>query len=96
LAEHGADTGNVFDALAPRDEATHLARAGCRLEDPAEDLDRRRLPCPVRTDEAEELAFPEREAHALDCVDGPIAPSDETRDRPERSVGTFGNPKRLR
>ena len=70
LAEHHADARHMADAVLVGDEAVdhHLARR--RPQDAGEDLDRGRLPRPVRADEAQQLAGLEREADPVERLDG--------------------------
>jgi len=92
LSEHGADTRHVSNTLLPRDDSADLAAATRRLENAAEDLDCRGLPCSVRPDKTEEFSLTQREAHALERVH-------ESRPPPQESRGTLaalGNAEFLR
>ena len=50
-----------------------LGRAVARADEPDEDLDERRLPGPVRPEEADELPLPDLEVDAPERLDRPVA-----------------------
>jgi hypothetical protein len=52
-----------------RVKAQHLSVTGGRLADPFDDLERRRLPRPVRPEEPEQLAVTDLERHAVDRIE---------------------------
>ncbi len=69
LAEHHADPRDMGDAALPRHQAADLAASRARAQDPRQDLDRGRFARAVRPDEAEKLAFLERETHPVERRD---------------------------
>ena len=64
-----ADTALDPGRIAGHVDAGDRGGTGVRVAQPFEDLDRRRLPSPVRTEEPEDLAFRHREADAADGLD---------------------------
>ncbi len=69
LAEHHADPRHMGDAAFPRHQPADVAMAGARAQDSRQDLDGGRFARAVRTDEAEQLAFRERETHLVERHD---------------------------
>src|SRR6266498_5069066 len=64
--EHGADASAwiVEVAIAP---SVDRGSAGGRVDEAEQDPERRRLPRPVRSEEAGDPALPNAEAQAVDC-----------------------------
>ena len=93
LAEDRADAGNVADALAPRHQTADDTSPGRRLENPAEDLDRRRFACTVGPDQAEQLAFGECEVDAFERVDRAPAATHDATERAKNSGGPLCHPE---
>src|ERR1700691_3656992 len=96
LTEDHADAGDVLNAIAPWNEALHLAASGRGPEDAREDLYGRRFTGAVGPDEAEQLAAFEREADALERIDNPPAAAQKSLDGAPGSGFAFGDEIRLR
>src|SRR6266850_2505386 len=69
LLERDADPLSQVAVIPSPPEAEHLDLAAARLEDPLEDLDRRRLACAVRPEEPEALARAHLEVEPANGLD---------------------------
>src|SRR4029078_7884479 len=78
LAKDDADARHVPNALAPGYEAAHLASPRGWLEDTAENFDKGLFAGAVRADHPDKLAPFEREAHAIEGLDAPIGPAEQS------------------
>jgi hypothetical protein len=69
VLEQRAGVASHFRAVRARVETEHARRAGRRLDQPKEEMDRGRLAGAVRAEKGEDRAFGDGEAEMVECAD---------------------------